>query len=347
MRICPTGRNWYRTICGNEGDVMKKLAFIIIVSAALFSTMEVALKIAGNQLDAYQLTLIRFLTGGAFLLPFAFLEIRKYNIKITKKDILHMLVLGVLCICVSMVFFQLGIVYSKASTAAVLFCINPMFTMLFAHFLTEEKLNPVKTAALAFGLLGIVFMINPLNMEPGNTPWGVSCSILAALTFGLYSAMNRTSIRRLRGLPQTSISFLFGSAAMIPIMLIMDRPILAGISAENIWLVLYISIMVTGVGYLFYFLAMEISDAATASIVFFVKPALAPAIAVIILQEKVGINGFIGILLIFIGSYIMLREQKTKKTNGHNGGAEPETEKLPEEKDSESKREMIDEKDNN
>ena len=280
--------------------------------------MEVVLKIAGTQLDSFQLTMIRFFVGGLFLLPFALMEIRKYHTAITKKDYLHMAAMGIVCICVSMIFFQFGVENSKASTAAVIFCLNPMFTLIFAHFMTEEKLNRVKLIALAVGLIGIVFMINPLHMERGNTPLGVTYTILAAATFGLYSAMGRTSIKRLRGITQTSISFLFGSAVMIPVLLIMGRPLTSGISAGNILIVLYISIAVTGFGYLFYFLAMEVSDAATASIVFFVKPALAPVIAVITLHEAVGINGLIGILLIFAGSYINLREQKKIKGSDSN-----------------------------
>lgn len=296
---------------------MKKLVTFIIISAVLFSTMEVILKIAGNQLDSFQLTMIRFFIGGLFLLPFALAEIRKYHTVIMKKDYLHMAAMGIICICVSMVFFQLGVENSKASTAAVIFCLNPMFTLIFAHFITEEKLDRVKLIALVIGLIGIVFMINPLHMESGNTPLGVTYTILAAATFGLYSAMGRTSIKRLRGITQTSISFLFGSVVMIPILLIMDRPLISGVSADNILIVLYISLAVTGLGYLFYFLAMEVSDAATASIVFFVKPALAPVIAVIALHEAVGINGMIGILLIFAGSYINLREQKKIKGNSN------------------------------
>jgi drug/metabolite transporter (DMT)-like permease len=241
------------------------------------------------------------------------MEIKKYQTVFTKKDILHMLAMGVVCICVSMVFFQLGVENSKASTSAVIFCINPMFTMIFVHFMTEEKLNRTKIIALAFGLLGIVFMINPLNLVPGNTFLGFSFTIISALTFGLYSAMGRTSIKRLRGITQTSISFLFGSIAMLPILLVMHRPIFAGVTSENIWMVLYLGIMITGLGYLFYFLAMEVSDAATASIVFFVKPALAPIFAVVTLHEVIGLNGYIGIVLIFIGSYINLKEQRAGK----------------------------------
>jgi drug/metabolite transporter (DMT)-like permease len=294
-------------------DKMKKLIIYILGSATLFSTMEVALKVAVSQMDAFQLTLIRFTIGGLFLFPFTLIEIRKNQTIITKKDMLHMLAMGIVCICISMVFFQMGVEKSKASTAAVIFCINPMFTMLFAHFITDEKLNRIKVIVLGFGLLGILFMINPFNMEQGNTPLGVIYTIISAATFGLYSAMGKTSIHRLRGITQTSISFILGSVVLFPLLLILQRPVIKGITIDNIGMILFIGVMITGIGYLFYFLAMGISDAATASIIFFVKPAIAPIFAVILINEAIQLNGLIGIILILIGSYINLREQKHKQ----------------------------------
>lgn len=90
-------------------DKMKKLIIYILGSATLFSTMEVALKVAVSQMDAFQLTLIRFTIGGLFLFPFALIEIRKNQTIITKKDMLHMLAMGIVCICISMVFFRWGL----------------------------------------------------------------------------------------------------------------------------------------------------------------------------------------------------------------------------------------------
>ncbi|MBR0598993.1 DMT family transporter [Sinanaerobacter chloroacetimidivorans] len=300
---------------------MKKVIAYILISAILFSTMEVALKTAGNHLDPLQLTFLRFLIGGVFLFPFALKEIKKLGTVFTKKDYTHMLLMGIVCICISMVFFQLGVDHSNASTAAVIFCINPMFTMLFAHFLTEEKMNRKKLIALGIGILGILFMVNPFHLSPGNTLMGASFSVLSALFFGLYSAMGRTSVRRLGGLTQTSISFIMGSVVMLPVLILFDRPIFSGITVNHLPMLFYISIMITGIGYLLYFLAMGESDAATASVVFFVKPGLAPIFAVIALGEVIEINGFIGIALIFVSSYINLREQKKK-----NGKIEKEIE---------------------
>ena len=291
---------------------MKKIVFTIILSATLFSTMEVALKIAGSDFDAFQLTFLRFLIGGLFLLPFALKRIRRKNIQIQGKDYLYLLLLGTVCIPVSMIFFQLGVENANAATAAVIFCINPMFTMLFAHFITEEKLNRNKIWALLVGLAGILFMIAPWNMAEGNTLIGTIYSTLAALLFGLYSALGRRTIHRLGGLPQTAISFLLGSLVMVPILLVLDKPLFAGVTVENAGMVLYVGIMITGLGYLSYFMTMERADAATASIVFFIKPGLAPIIAVLVLQEVLTFNSFLGIFLVFVGSYINLREQRLK-----------------------------------
>ena len=40
---------------------MKKVGLLILLTAFLFGTMEVALKIAGNGLDSFQLTFLRFI----------------------------------------------------------------------------------------------------------------------------------------------------------------------------------------------------------------------------------------------------------------------------------------------
>lgn len=298
---------------------MKKIVIYIMISALLFSTMEVALKVAGANFDAFQLTILRFTIGGLFLLPFAIVRIKNKKIRIKGTDYLFMLLLGVVCIPAAMVFFQLGVENSKASTAAVIFCINPMFTMFFAHFITEEKLTSNKILSIVIGILGIIFMIAPWNIQVGDSLLGAAYSTLAAMLFGLYSALGRRTVHRLGGLPQTAISFMLGSVAMVPLMLFLDKPIVAGISLENLPILFYAGIMVTGLGYLFYFLTMEHGNAATASIVFFIKPGLAPIVAVILLKEIINLNGFLGIILVFIGSYINLREQKLKKNLNSKG----------------------------
>lgn len=288
---------------------MKKVYFFVVLTAFLFGTMEVALKLAGSELDSFQLTFLRFMIGGLLLLPFAIAEMRKNHVKLVFKDFAYLLYVGILGIPLSMLFFQLGVIHSNAATASVLISINPLFTMVFAHFMTEEKLKKKNVIVLLFGLLGILFMIKPWNLQEGNSVLGVILMLLAAIFFGWYTVAGKISVQKMGIMAQTSISFILGALILLIIMLFMGKPIVEGV-AEHWMLVAYISIFVTGLGYFCYFTAIRLSDATTGSIAFFLKPAIAPFMAVIFLKESILWNTYVGIVLILIGSWLNIREKK-------------------------------------
>ncbi|QHI71231.1 DMT family transporter [Aminipila terrae] len=291
--------------------MMKKIGLYIFLTAFLFGTMEVALKLAGNGLDSFQLTFLRFFIGGILLMPFAVNEIKKNQTRLELKDFGYLLILGIICIPVSMLFFQLGVMHSNASTASVIMCINPLFTMIFAHFMSDEKFNKKKLVVLLWGILGLIFMVRPWDIQKGNTTVGIFFMLIAAATFGLYTVVGKNSIKKMGIMAQTSISFILGSLVLLIIMIFMDKPILQGVK-DNVILVMYISVFVTGLGYYFYFASIKLSDATTGSIAFFIKPAIAPVIAVIILGDKLLWNTYLGIALILIASYLNIYNKRTE-----------------------------------
>lgn len=288
---------------------MKKVYFYVVLTAFLFGTMEVALKMVGNHLDAFQLTFLRFSIGGILLLPFATAEMKKNHVKLTLKDLIQLLGVGTLGIPISMVMFQMGVMHSNAATASVLIAINPLFTMVFAHFFTDEKMNRQKMIVLFIGMLGILFMIKPWNLQEGNTVQGTIYMLLAAITFGAYTVAGKVSVKKIGLMAQTSISFILGSLVLLVVVAVSGRPVFAGV-ADQLPLVLYVGIFVTGLGYFSYFKAIKMSDAATGSLAFFLKPAIAPVMAVIFLGETILWNTYIGIGLILLASYMNIKYQK-------------------------------------
>ena len=285
---------------------MKKVYFYVVLTAFLFGTMEVALKLVGSHLDAFQLTFLRFAIGGILLLPFAVTEMKKNHVKLSVKDLLQLLFVGTLGIPVSMVMFQMGVMHSNAST---LISINPLFTMVFAHFFAGEKLDRRKMMVLCIGILGIIFMIKPWNLQDGNTVEGTIYMLLAAITFGGYTVAGKVSVKKIGLMAQTSISFILGSLVLLVVIAVMGRPVLSGV-AEQLPLVLYVGIFVTGLGYFSYFKAIKMSDASTGSLAFFLKPAIAPVIAVIVLRETILWNTYTGIILILAASYLNIKFNK-------------------------------------
>ena len=271
--------------------------------------MEVSCKIGGNELDPFQLTFLRFLIGGLVLLPFGLSHLKKNEIKLMPKDFLVLTGVGVLGIPISMVLFQISIMMCNASTVSVLICVNPFFTMVFAHIFTDEKLNRYKLIVLAIALCGIFFMLRPWDVQAGNSALGMFLMILAAFFSGLYTIAGKTITAKIGTYAQTSLSFLLGCGVLLIIMLIAGKPVIANV-ADNIPITLYTGIFVTGIGYFCYFKSIELADAATGSFAFFLKPAIAPVIAMIVLHETVLWNTVVGIALILVASLLNIMYQR-------------------------------------
>lgn len=289
---------------------MRKVIICVCITAFLFGTMEAALKLAGSQLDSMQLTFLRFLIGGLLLLPFAVHEAKESKVKLCKKDFAWMGLLGMTGIAFSMVCFQNGVNGCNAATASSLFCLNPLFTMVIAHIFTDEKMDKIKVIAMSIGVIAMLFMVRPWDVQEGNTIFGMVLMLVAAVSFSAYTVMGKRSIDRIGTFLQTSISFIMGSLMILVVILFTGRPVLEGVP-EHWQVVLFVGIMVTGVGYFCYFTAIKYSDATTGSIAFFIKPAIAPVFAVTLLEEDLLWSTIVGIIMLVGASFLTLYDSKT------------------------------------
>jgi drug/metabolite transporter (DMT)-like permease len=284
---------------------LKKGYLYIILAAVIFSTMELVGKMISLNINPYQLTCIRFLIGGVTLLPFAIKEIKTRNLKFHLNDYMFFLFSGVLCVAIGMTLFQLAVLYTKASTVAIVFSTNPMFTVPFAFIILKETINKKTILALSFSLAGILFILDPFKI---NTDYkGILLAVLSAITFSLYSVIGKLRVNKYGSYVSNCFTFLFGDFVLLMGLLLFKVPIVTGINSSNVLQIIYLGIVVTGFGYVFYFLAMKETSAITASTVFFIKPALAPLLALAILHESIPFNTLAGIILILTGSYISIK----------------------------------------
>ncbi|GAA2849356.1 hypothetical protein GCM10019815_09680 [Pediococcus damnosus] len=96
-------------------------------------------------------------------------------------------------------------------------------------------------------------------------------------------------------------------------------PVIHNISWQYVPLLFFIGVCVTGGGFAFYFLAMETSDVSTASLVFFIKPALAPILAALILGETITVPTIVGIVIILLGSVVTFMGNRSKSVRSEMG----------------------------
>ena len=292
----------------------------IILSAVIFSTMEVVLKTVGGVFAPMQITVLRFAVGGLLLIPFAINSIKSNGAKLHRSDIGFFALSGFLCVSFSMVLYQMAVTYTKASVVAVIFSCNPIFVTVLAHFILKEDIRRNQIIALILELIAVLIIIDPLNAKLSTA--GVILSVCAAVTFAFYSVVGKKKSARFGSIAVTCASFIFGSLELLTILLLgktavvgklfsaigldifVNVPIIPVMPSWAILPFLYICVVVTTGGYVCHMMAMEKTSAQTASLIFFLKPILAPIFAFILLHEEIPLNMIIGIICFLIGSGI-------------------------------------------
>jgi len=294
----------------------------IVLTTVLFSTMEIALKAVSGRFNPLQLNFLRFAAGGLFLLPFAVRDLGKRGTRLGARDAGFFALSGFACVVFSMTLYQLAVVACKASIVAILFSCNPVFVLFFAAVFLKERIRGYHVATLGLSLLGMLCIVDPFRPGLEAGPAGLALSVGAAVAFALYGVMGKTRGVRIGGLATTAFSFLFGCAELLVLIAasripalagalrarglggFADIPLLSGIDLGILPVFAYICLCVTGIGFASYFVAIEATSASTAAVVFYIKPALAPLLALAILGEAIVPSTAAGIALIVLGSGI-------------------------------------------
>lgn len=329
--ITINSRNWtkgYKT--------MKKGIFFILAAAVIFSSMEVSVKVTGGAFNSIQLNFLRFLIGGAVLFPMARRQLKENHYRLQKKDIAIFALTGFTCVIISMTLYILSVSFVSATVAAILFSCNTFFSIVFAGIFLKENVPRPVLVALLICVVGVIAIINPFHFTGSLA--GIVIGLGSAITFGLHGVLGKklTGGKAISGNVLTCFSFLFGGAELGVLMGFTHVPVIAdaldtpafkvfsripyfsGIRVSNIFMLLVISVMVTGAGFACYFIAIDTTSVTMASLVFFIKPVLSPIIAFIVLGDVAPAHVILGIVFIVIGSVIifasnMLQQRTLKK----------------------------------
>lgn len=288
---------------------MKKGFLFALLTAILFVTLEPVSKLIANDVTPFAITLWRFIIGSVMMLPFAFMKVKKEKIKIDFKDILLVALLGVFVICFSMIALQIGVKKADSpALIAIIFSSNSIFTILFSLFILRDKLTSNKIIALVLGVAGVLLCA---DFSSGTNLESVVYAVFAALSFSLYTVLSKKFMKKFGGIIQTSFGFLLGSLVLLVFLFVMggatgDAAYAIMPSVVNTSVVLnlvYLGVFVTGLGYLFYFKAMEHGGAIMASFAFFIKPILTPFVTLFVNGIVPSWNVYAAVLCIALASY--------------------------------------------
>lgn len=262
----------------------------------------------------FQLVFVRFFFTGAILLALALPGFLKEGRRLTAADYGWFALNGAVGVAVSLSLFHLAIlVFEKAASCAVVFSANPIFVIIIARFVNEEGWSVPKWVALAFGAAGIALFAWESGAFSLQSLQALGIMTLSAVFFALSICISRRIIARYGAFILMGFSALFGSAMVLPLGIALGpQDCLAGFARA--WVpVLYVTFAGTTLAYALYYYGLKHCTAFQASMMFFLKPVLASAIAALALGEHINSFMVFGGVLIILGLAITVASHIGKR----------------------------------
>ena len=187
--------------------------------------------------------------------------------------------------------------YIDSALAAILIGTTPIFTILIAHFTSQDdRLTPTKIAGIGLGLCGLLLLFSPALLEGVRaTVWGLAASTGAAASYGLAIAYGRQHLRGLPPLVAPATPLTTAPVFLLPIALLFEQPLAQPIpSWTAINSLLAVAIVCTVLAYIAYYRVMEIATATSLSMITYLVPVVATFLGIVILGEQLALSVFAG-----------------------------------------------------
>ncbi len=168
--------------------------FITLIGAVLFSTKAIIVKKAfGNtHTDALTLLTLRMIFSLPFYIFSAILiSNKKENIRISKKQWVYVIILGMFGYYISSLLDFTGLEYISAGLERLILFLYPTFAVLINVYFFKQKMSGSQKIALLLTYLGIaVAYYGELKIDAGNPNFyfGSLMVFICAITYSIYIA---------------------------------------------------------------------------------------------------------------------------------------------------------------
>jgi len=260
------------------------------------------------------LVAVRASVGWAAMLLFVLLTWGVRSRRVTGRDFLFLVPLGLVGIGAFYLLYFFTVRESTVGTAAILLYSSPAFVALLAWIFLKETLGPLRLLALALTFGGIFLVVG--GYEPGALEVGLpvlATGLLSGLTYGLYSIFGKPLAGHLE--PAIILSYALGFGSVLLVLAALPTfHTLVGLSSSSYALLVMLAVVHTALAFGLYTVGLKRLDAGQAAIVATVEPVVAGAIGVVLLGEELTALKVIGALLVLAGAALaQVRLEKTSR----------------------------------
>jgi drug/metabolite transporter (DMT)-like permease len=278
----------------------------LLFLAALWGPSFIFIKVAVGEIPP--LTLAAGRVGLAALLLYLILRLQGRAFPGFGSIWKHFAVMGFFSNALPFALFSWGEQYIDSALAAILNGMTPLFTILLAHFLIEDdRLTLPKFLGVLLGFGGLMLLIGPSLLGGIEaTTWGLLAVAVAAASYGLAIVYSRKNLRGLPPLVGPAAQLTMATIYLLPLSLLIEQPFrLALPSWQALGSLFILATVGTALAFVLYYRIMEKTSATYLSMVTYMVPVFGVILGVLVLEEKLYWNAYLGCALILLGVMIV------------------------------------------
>jgi len=289
----------------------KKYFFIIIgIPIVLWALAFPFIKIGLEELSPVNLTIMRLLVVCIVFVSLLLVKPKKFS-KLQKRDIIPIFLVGFLGIVVYHLGLNYGEQYISASAASVIIATIPIFVVILASIFLKERITLKIVLGVLLSLIGVI-IISTVGKSDDifeiKYISGALAVILAAVMGAVYTVAGKKMLQRYSALSLTVYVFLLGSLGLIPFISNSLFEELAVMSLTGWGVVIFLGVFPTVVGYVLWYVALEIKRASEISAYLYFVPVLSTIISYILFRDEITWFFVFGGALVILGLHVVNKQ---------------------------------------
>lgn len=229
---------------------------------------------------------------------------RMRQVRIAPRDVIPLLMFGLVCISVFYGSYQVAINETGVALAAVLLYTAPAWVALLSRVILGEALTPLKLACVSMTIMGVMLISLGPELFGGMgdirlTPFGLTIGLLSGFTYSLYYIFGKKYLSKYATPTIFVYAMPVGALTLLPFVDFSHK-------TPTAWILLVLLAAVTSYGaFSAYYAGLKRLEATRAAVLATFEPVVAAVLAYLFFAERFGIWGYMGSALI-IGAVLLV-----------------------------------------
>ena len=272
----------------------------VVVWALAFPFIKIALE---DGVSYINLTIMRFFVVCIVLTAILLFQSKRFS-KLNKKDVVPIFILGFFGVMVYHFGLNYGEQYVSPGAASLIIASIPAFIIILAIVFLKETITAKKMSGIALSLCGVL-VISVWGQQDESFEieyiYGALAVLIAAVMGAFYTVAGKKLLDRYSALSLTVYAMLLGSLGLIPFI---NTSLLHEVSNMSLdaWIaVIFLGIFSTVIGYIIWYVALEIKTASELGVYLYCIPVLSTIISYFLFGTEITLLFALGGILVIAG----------------------------------------------